>query len=204
MTLTIADVQAGLNRYNKLQGESTKASQGIVDQINKATAGYTLYRQIALIATTIWESGGFVYREEIAAVTPPFATKSNYQNCQNGKPATNGKFFYGRGYIQLSHCYNYQSFGQAKKVNNDPNYFYNNPGAVATKYAMDAAAWYFDTNVSDRSGKFGLITKDVNGALECMSTNNVAGSAPKKRYLIFVALAKQVGLTRYAESGCYN
>jgi hypothetical protein len=76
-------------------------------------------------------------------------------------------------------------------VNNNPNYF-------------DAAAWCFDTNVSDRSGKVGLITKDVNGALECISTNNVAGSAPKKRYQIFVALAKRVGLTGYAENGCYN
>jgi hypothetical protein len=48
----LVDVQAGLDRYNSLQGGNQRASQSIVDQINAATRGYSLYRQLALVAST--------------------------------------------------------------------------------------------------------------------------------------------------------
>jgi hypothetical protein len=197
------DVQAGLDRYNSLQGGNQRASQSIVDQINAATRGYSLYRQLALVAHTIWESGGFQYREELAAINPPFTNRAAYQDCDWSAPGTqfpsNGKFFYGRGYLQLSWCANYRAYGQARMVNGDPEYFYKNPELVATTYAMDSAAWFFDSNVRDNSGSFGLTTKAINGAIEC----NGSGSAtPDKRFAIFDALGKKVGLTGYNSGGC--
>ncbi|KAI2505082.1 Chitinase class I [Fragilaria crotonensis] len=201
-TLTIADVQAGLDRYNSLQGGNQRATQSIVDQINAATRGYSVYRQLALVAHTIWESGGYQFREELAAINPPFTNRANYQDCDWSAPGTqfpaNGKFFYGRGYMQLSWCANYRAYGRARMVNGDPEYFYKNPELVATTYAMDSAAWYFDSNVKDNSGSFGLTTKDINGQLEC----NGGSARPAKRYAIFEALAKKVGMTGYNSGGC--
>ena len=82
-------------------------------------------------------------------------------------------------------------------VNGDPDFFYNNPDVVAGQYAWDSADWFFQTNVHDDSGEFGLTTNAINGPLEC------PGSATaQKRYEIFDALAQQVGLTGYSSSGC--
>jgi hypothetical protein len=90
-------------------------------------------------------------------------------------------------------------------INGDPDYFYNNPNVVANlPYAIDSGAWYFETIVKDNSGSFGLTTKDINGPIECISSNNYVGSTPQKRYQIFEALATKVGLTGYSEGGCYN
>jgi hypothetical protein len=88
-------------------------------------------------------------------------------------------------------------------VNNDPDLFYNHPELVAEDdfYAMDSAAWFFEKNVPDETGQFGLTTKSINGQIECSGGSN---DKPKKRYQIFVALANAAGLTGYSESGCYN
>jgi len=200
---SVADIQAGLNKCNQLQGGITQATQDIANKFNAIPTRHSLYRQVALLTHMIWESGGFQFNQEIAATTPPYSTIDSYQTCQNGQSAPNGKKFFGRGYIQLSWCYNYQAYGQARMVNNDPDYFYNNPETVATTYAVDSAAWFFETNVLDTSGNFGSTTKSVNG-LECESWNNYVGSVPQKRWQIFQAIASQVGLTGYLENGCYN
>ena len=201
-TLTIADIQAGLDRYNSLQGGNQRATQAIVDKINASTRGYSLYRQLALVAHTIWETGGYQFLEERDAVNPPFTNREKYQDCDWSAPGTqfpsNGKFFYGRGYMQLSWCANYKAYGRARMVNGDPDFFYKNPELVTTTYAMDSATWYFDSNVGDNSGSFGLTTKAINGDLEC----NGRSATPAKRFAIFEALAKKVGLTGYTSGGC--
>jgi predicted chitinase len=205
--LTILDVQAGLNKWVSLQGgPPLRATQDTVNTLNSVTSSMSLYQQMAFLANAIWESGGLRFTEEQAAVEFPYSTKSNYQRCDwnTNEQASNGKNFYGRGYMQLSWCANYKAYGRDRMVNNDADYFYNNPETVATTYAWDSAAWFFDTNVSDNTGNFGLTTQAINGNLECMSSNNYIGSVPQKRYQIFEALAAQVGLTGYAEGGCYN
>jgi predicted chitinase len=207
VTLSIADLQAGLSKYNSLQGHNTQATQSLVDSINSVTTSYSLYRQLAFIAHTIWESGGYQYNEELAAITPPYSARDDYQTCDwnTGAVATNGKVFYGRGYMQLSWCANYKAYGKNRMINNDPDYFYKNPELVAQlPFSIDSGAWYFEQRVQDNSGRFGLTTKDINGPLECYSGNNIVGSKPQKRYQIFVALANKIGLTGYAEGGCYN
>jgi predicted chitinase len=205
--LTIPDIQAGLTKYGSLQGGSPlTATQDMADTLNSVTSSMSLYRQMAFLANAIWESGGLRFTEELAAVEFPYSAKSNYQGCDwnTNEQASNGKYFYGRGYMQLSWCANYKAYGRDRMVDNVADYFYNNPETLATTYAWDSAAWFFDTIVSDNTGNFGLTTQAINGNLECMSSNNYVGSIPQKRYQIFEALAAQVGLTGYAEGGCYN
>ena len=88
-------------------------------------------------------------------------------------------------------------------INGDRDYFYNRPELVATDpYAMDSAAWFYGTLVTDTSGRFGLTTNAINGPLEC--ANSAGHATARKRYEIFVAIANAVGMTGYSESGCYN
>jgi len=190
-----------MDMYNSLQGTSVQATQTLVDLINESTRKYSLYRRIAFVAQTIWESGAYVYTEELDV-----SARGNYQTCDwnTNAQATNGKQFYGRGYMQLSWCANYKAYGHARMINGDPDYFYKNPELVATTYRMDSAAWFFEDRVKDDSGRFGLTTKDINGPIECKPSENYPNSKPKKRYQIFEALANKMGLTGFSESGCYN
>ena len=196
MTLSLTDVQAGVDEWSALVLGNATVSQGIVDQINQITANnnYDLYRQLAFVAHTIWESGAYQFTVE--------QNQSNwykYQTCdwRTGSVATNGQLFYGRGYIQLSWCVNYKAYGQARMVNGDPDFFYNNPDVVAGKYAWDSADWVFQATVTDDSGQFGLTTQAINGNIECPGS-----TLAQNRYEIFDALAKQVGMTGYSSSGC--
>jgi hypothetical protein len=203
MTLTTSDVQVALDKYNELQGGIEVITQALVDQINDVTGGYTLYRQLAFVAHTIWESAGYLYREEQAAINGG-PTQNDYQVCDWNNPsfvATNGQLFYGRGYMQLSWCANYRRYGEERF--GDAEMFYNDPGLVATApYDLDSAAWFFETDVTDSGGQFGLTTEAINGGIECC--DGCSSTTPQKRYEIFVALANHVGLTGYSEGGCYN
>ena len=200
--LSTSDLQVGIDAYNNLQSDSRTATQALVDEINRVTQGFSLYRQLAFVAHTIWESGGYQYTEELAAINPPFSNREAYQDCDWNSDGIqspdNGKFFYGRGYLQLSWCANYRAYGAARMVDGDPDFFYNNPELVATEYAMDSAAWFFEANVRDDSGQFGSTTSDINGAIECSGGSDT----PQKRFEIFDALAKAVGLTGYSSAGC--
>jgi Putative peptidoglycan binding domain len=80
-TLTTSEVQAGLDAYTKLQGGSFTATQTLFDKINTATKAYSLYRQLAFDAQTIWESGGYKYTEELAAITYPYTARDKYKDC---------------------------------------------------------------------------------------------------------------------------
>ena len=84
----------------------------------------------------------------------------------NGPEATgDGAKFCGRGYIQLTGKDNYTAFG--KSINEDMTV---NPQAVADKYALLSAAWFFNKNGLHKLADGGAtdavvtsITKRVNG-----------------------------------------
>lgn len=105
--------------------------------------------------------------------------------------------------LQLSWCANYKAYGANRMYQGDADLFYNQPELVATDdfIAMDSAAWFFETIVTDTTGQFGLTTKAINGQQECSGGSS---EKAKMRYEIFVALANAVGLSGYSESGCYN
>jgi putative chitinase len=84
----------------------------------------------------------------------------------NGSEASGeGAKFCGRGYIQLTGKDNYTAFG--KSINEDMTV---NPQAVADKYALLSAAWFFNKNGLHKMADGGAtdavvtsITKRVNG-----------------------------------------
>jgi putative chitinase len=84
----------------------------------------------------------------------------------NGPEASGeGAKFCGRGYIQLTGKDNYTAFG--KSINEDMT---ANPQAVADKYALLSAAWFFNKNGLHKMADGGAtdavvtsITKRVNG-----------------------------------------
>lgn len=89
--------------------------------------------------------------------------------------------------------------------NDDPDFFYNQPELVAADpYAMDSAAWFFETIVSDTTGQFGLTTKAINGDIECSAESEDGNATARKRYDVFVAIANAAGMGGYSENGCYN
>jgi len=96
ITLTAEQIQVGINA----KGDSVTVSQNILDTINDVTQSYPLYRQLAFVAHTIWESGSYQFREELNT-----ANYGNYQDCdwnQEGvQLPTNDNLYYGRGYLQV-------------------------------------------------------------------------------------------------------
>mmetsp|Transcript_4483 Transcript_4483/g.12880 ORF Transcript_4483/g.12880 Transcript_4483/m.12880 type:complete len:257 (-) Transcript_4483:197-967(-) len=210
--LTYKEVQSTVDVFNEMEGRDIQISPEIVVELNKATEGqYTLYRQLAFVAHTIWESVAYTYVEEIAATQGSQWAKANYQDCDWATdgiqyPENPNNYYYGRGYLQLSWCANYKSYGADRAIqsNNDitdPNLFYDHPELVATKeYAMDSASWFFQDQVHNYNGQFGWTTRAINGWLEC--ADNGDREIADKRYALFKHLADVVGMVGYSPDGC--
>jgi len=196
---------------------------GILSAVNDLTRGWDLYEQIAFVAQTLWETGGWQFVSELDT-----ANHGSYQSCVNtvtngavysGAPTAPaaGQLYYGRGLIQLSHCYNYLLYGKDRfdQKKNTAKFtsslqFYNNPASVASDpyYTVDAALWFWE-KMRPISRDFGKTTNQINGALECpLSGSSIPADRlekAKKRYRIFKAIADKVGLASgsYTEAGCY-
>jgi len=130
-----------------------------------SAGGITTTRELAMFLSEIlWESGGLVYKSEIAC-TPPNSCGGSYD--------WNGPYqFYGRGYIQLTWGANYNAASQALFGDNR---LYQNPTPVATDETMawGTAFWFWKANVHPnggvQAGQFGSATNIINGGLECGS-----------------------------------
>src|SRR2546422_390455 len=108
------------------------------------------------LAQILWESTGLMYKKEIAC-----------QNTQcpdryRSKGDDPNKFYYGRGYLELTWSWNYRSasialFGDERLVENPDLVSDNEDIAWATAF------WYWRTYVHDAPGvqerKFGATTK---------------------------------------------
>ncbi|XP_037024112.1 endochitinase At2g43610-like isoform X8 [Bradysia coprophila] len=114
--------------------------------------------------------------------------------------------YFGRGYIQLSWCYNYRAASQ--DLFND-NRLVNDADMVARdeNLAWDTAFWFWKINVHNvpgvSDGAFGVTTRAINGGLEC---NNSAGHPiARRRYEMYGRIRAAWGLSGPgAEWGCYN
>jgi len=117
-----------------------------------------------------------------------------------------GQDYYGRGYIQLTWCYNYRPasqdlFGDNRMV--------LDPDMVARdeNLAWNAAYWFWKINVHSQAGvaegRFGATTRAINGNLEC---NNSAGHATARhRFQMYGRIRAAWGLSGAGdERGCYN
>ena len=154
------------------------------------------------LANVIHETGGLLLLRESCSSNNCAGSYPCQGTCSNC-PA--GQYYYGRGYIQLSWCYNYMSASQA--LYNDER-LYTNPDQVASdeNTAWATAFWFWKANVHNQpgisAGEFGVSTRAIN-SMEC-SPAAAPYSEAKNRYLIYQNCFKACGLSNPIENGCYN
>lgn len=117
----------------------------------------TRRRAAMFIAQVAHESGGFIYREEIASG----AAYEGRRDLGNTHPG-DGVRFKGRTYIQITGRTNYREVSGALGVD-----FVAHPARLAEpKYAAAGAAWWWRTHgcseLADR-GDFVAVTRRING-----------------------------------------
>lgn len=171
-------------------------------------------QEAAMFLAHVWhQSGGLQFKEELACKD----TEASKTACDVAYPLTqgkgvSGKHYYGRGYMQLAHDYNYEKAGQ--DLFGDASKLLNDPDSVASDESLSwrTAAWYWKANVHSvsgvKEGKFGVTTKAINGALECSpSAKPEARAAAQNRFKYYSTIMAAVLPTASAkldETGCYN
>jgi len=148
-----------------------------------------------------WESAGFTARAEYACSGGHWSAWPCDSYSTAGCPA--GKKYYGRGFIQLTHCFNY------KAASADFPGIVENPDIVATddRIAMGTALWYWKYHVHNaagvQQGQYGSCTRAINGGLECTPSGNTG--IAKQRWIKFEACLQAAGANEHPkEDGCYS
>jgi predicted chitinase len=117
--------------------------------LNAVAAAYNISNQkrlAAWLATLAVESGELKYQEEIASGAA-YEGRKNLGNTQKG----DGRRFKGRGRIQITGRYNYQSYTDYLKGHKHLPFidFIQNPTALANEpYATDSAGWFFAIKIN--------------------------------------------------------
>jgi chitinase len=151
----------------------------------------------AFLANTGHETGDFVYIEEIAQA--PYCAPSP------GCPCASGKWYYGRGPIQLSWNYNYCAAGAALGLPLGAQ-----PELVATNATISwqTGLWFWMTQTGAGSqtshnaavnGRFGETIRTINGSIECNGGNPGAVDSRVQRYLRFCQI---LGVDPGSNTGC--
>jgi len=146
-------------------GHHTHVTDQIYDSFLKSIvrAGITSKVELAMFLTqVIWESGGLRHKAEL---------RCQQTNCPHeyrlpGDPR--GKYYYGRGYLQLSWSYNYRK--ASREIFGD-DFLYHHPHWVekSEQLAWSTSAWFWKHNVRKKikHHRFGYTTQYINGDLEC-------------------------------------
>jgi len=117
--------------------------------LNKVAAAYNISNQrriAAWLATLAVESGELKYQEEIASGAA-YEGRRDLGNTQKG----DGRRFKGRGRIQITGRFNYQSYTDYLKRHQHLPFidFIQNPAALANEpYATDSAGWFFAIKIN--------------------------------------------------------
>jgi predicted chitinase len=117
--------------------------------LNAVAAAYYISNQkrlAAWLATLAVESGELKYQEEIASGAA-YEGRRDLGNTQKG----DGRRFKGRGRIQITGRYNYQSYTDYLKQHKHLPFidFIQNPTALANEpYATDSAGWFFAIKIN--------------------------------------------------------
>ena len=155
-------------------------------------------RELAMFLSQIlWESGGLRYKKEIRCESNSCA--GEYVHPPLDVP---GKYYFGRGYMQLTWSYNYAAASQ--DLYGDKNVLLNAPEMVEQdSVAWSTAMWFWKVNVRTRpgvlDGQFGASTNAINGALECGGRSD----KPAKRFEIYKKVMVAFGLYETPNSaGC--
>ncbi|CAG7728761.1 unnamed protein product, partial [Allacma fusca] len=155
---------------NRYPAPSDAQYYGFLNAIPKG--GITSKTELAMaLAQFIHESGGLQHKRELTCLRP-----DNY-NCPRDykeRCDVGGQHYFGRGYIQLSWCYNYRQIGQDLGRGDELLY---NADLVAQneQIAWDTAFAFWKRHVHPngevQQGRFGASTRMINGGLECRGQN---------------------------------
>jgi putative chitinase len=115
---------------------SVKVPPEIVVAMRKYGVGRSPLERAHFLAQCAHESGGFIYREELASGAA-YEGRLDLGNIQPG----DGVKFKGRGYIQLTGRANYTRFGPVAGAN-----FVINPRIVAQQYYAETACLFWTAN----------------------------------------------------------
>jgi len=159
-------------------------------------------KQEAAMALThfVWESDGLRAKREYACEFT--GCPGSYETPGCDAP---GQRYFGRGYIQLSWCYNYQPASQAlfgdDTLVRDPDHV-----ARDENTAWNTAFWFWQVNVHWRDGvaqgRFGVTTRAINGGLECDGAHQ---DTARHRFQMYRTVRRVFGLPGDGdETGCYN
>ena len=166
----------------------------------KSKGGISSKRELAMFLSQIlWESDGLRAKKEYRCATNNCA--GEYVHTPLDVP---GKYYFGRGYIQLTWSYNYAAASQA--LYGDKNVLLNNPEMVEQDdVAWATALWYWKANVRTRpgvlDGQFGSSTNAINGALEC--NGGPASHKAPKRFAIYKKVLLAFGINETPNpAGC--
>ncbi|CAL8128543.1 unnamed protein product [Orchesella dallaii] len=150
------------------------------------------------LAQLLHESDGLRAKREYACAQSNCPDSYRYPGCD----APN-QYYYGRGYIQLSWCYNYRDasasiFGDNRLVTDADQV------ARDDRIAWQTAFWFWGDRVHDKAGvqqgQFGATTKAINGGIECSSPGHAQAQA---RFRLYGNVRKAFGLHGAGDpSGC--
>ena len=106
-----------------------------------------------------------------------------------------GKTYCGRGYIQLTHAYNYKTASEAMfsddRLVSDPD-----PVATDQDLAWGVSFWFWRANVHGNSGvqagQFGSATMVINGGLECNGSGG--NQQAQTRFKYYTVVLKAFGI----------
>ncbi|RWS21035.1 chitinase 4-like protein [Leptotrombidium deliense] len=153
------------------------------------------------IAHVVHETGGYQFKEELICL------KQDCREVYDHSVGIPGKSYHGRGYLQLSHSYNYKPASEAL-FPNDPNKLINNPELVASdeNIAWSTAFWFWRDRVRNKPNVlqfwFGSSTRAINGGIECDGWNK---DAARKRFTFYKVILNEFRISAAAiENGCYN
>ncbi|XP_014208557.1 endochitinase At2g43620-like [Copidosoma floridanum] len=171
-------------------------SNEIYGYFNAVTSDFHQDEAAMFLAQLLHESAGFKFVEEIAC------KKTKCPDKYIDKVGLPGKYYYGRGYIQLTWGRNYK---EASKGLGLGDRLLEDPDLVASdkNLSMQVSSWFWMKNVRPRIKKhpnqFGITTRAINGG-ECRKYPERA----KKRWDIYRKIAELLNVEMAAESGCYN
>lgn len=136
-----------------------KVPNELVRAMRKYGIGTTNLERAHFIAQCDHESGGFIYKEELASGAA-YEGRADLGNVQSG----DGRRYKGRGYIQLTGRANYRKYGPVAGAD-----FEGNPTIVASEYFADTACMFWKTNklgkrcTDDTTTTIKVVTKKING-----------------------------------------